>query len=146
MSKCDYLNIEDTGLSIERTNSYVIAHLNIRGLSKKVDELIDLLKMMDEQNMLPEVILLCETFLTEKNYDKFHIDGYVMINEYRKIKQRGGVSILIKTGINYIERPDLKIFEEGKFESIFLEILQKNRPNTIIGEQMKLNLLKIMKA
>ena len=57
-----------------------------------------------------------------------------MISEYRKDRQRGGVSILVKNSINYIERKYLRIFEECKFKSIFIEIPRKNTPNIILGE------------
>ena len=51
-----------------------------------------------------------------------------------KNKRLGGVSILIRSHIDYVERPELKIFDEGKFESIFLEISQKGRKNIVVGE------------
>ena len=41
---------------------------------------------------------------------------------------------MIRSHINYVERSDLKIFDEGKFESIFIEIPQKGRSSLVIGE------------
>ena len=41
---------------------------------------------------------------------------------------------MIRSHINYVERSDLKIFDEGKFESIFIEIPQKGGSSLVIGE------------
>ena len=35
---------------------------------------------------------------------------------------RGRVALFIKEGLTYKTRPDLGIFEEGEFESVFVEI------------------------
>ena len=56
------------------------------------------------------------------------------MSEYRKHKKQGGVSIMIKSHIKYMERPDVCIFDEGKFESIFIELPRKSKANIIIGE------------
>ena len=135
VSDCRYLNIDDNDDEYYRQfcDSFVIAHLNIHSLPNKYDDLIDLMNSLNDKNLLPD-ILLCETFLTENNYKKFSFNNYDLISEFRKNKRLGGVSILIKSHINYVERPELKIFDEGKFESIFLEISQKGRKNIVVGE------------
>ena len=45
----------------------------------------------------------------------------------------GGTLLYIKKGINYKLRTDLKIYKSKELESIFIEILNKNSKNTIIG-------------
>ena len=42
----------------------------------------------------------------------------------RKERSGGGVVVLVREGLTYKERPDLEIFEEGLFESVFVEIVR----------------------
>ena len=135
VSECNYLDLYDLESSaIQRHGSLVVSHLNIHSLPDKYDDLVELLQKLDEKKLLPDICLLCETFLSEKNYKKFHFDGYDLISEYRTNKRRGGVSIMTRSHLKYIERPDLKIFDEGRFESVFIEITQKGRKNLVVGE------------
>ena len=133
LSDCTYLDLEKSS-AIDSDNSFTVAHLNIHSVPSKFDDLIEMLKVLDERKILPDIFMLCETFLSEKNHKKFNFDGYDIINAYRVNKQRGGVAILVKNGINYVERSDIGVFEEGKFESIFVELPQNRKPNIIIGE------------
>ena len=44
------------------------------------------------------------------------------------------MALLVKEGLTYKERPDLGIFEEGLFESVFVEIIRGGgRRNDVIG-------------
>ena len=133
LSDCNYLNIEEN-VVYENVNSFTVAHFNIHSVPSKFDDFVELLEVLDQKNLSPEVILLCETFLSEKNHSRYNFQNYTMINAFRKNKKRGGVSILVKLGISFIERSDISLFDEGTFESIFIEIPQKKRPNIIIGE------------
>ena len=101
----------------ERDCSFlIIAHLNIHSLPNKHNDLIDLMDVLNDKNMLPDILLLCETFLSEKYHSKFVLPNYDLLSEFQRNKLRGGVSIMIRSHINYVERSDLKIFDEGKFE------------------------------
>ena len=135
VSDCNYIDLCDFESSVNhRANSLVVSHFNIHSLPDKYDDLVELLQMLNEKKLLPDICLLCETFLSGKNCTKFHIDGYDLISEYRTNKRRGGVSIMVRTNLKYIERPDLKIFDEGKFEYVFIEIVQKGRKNLVARE------------
>lgn len=134
LADCKYTDLSENFAQHEFTNSFKICHLNIHSLPNKYEDLIDVLDGMHEKFILPDIFLLCETFLNKMNYDKYHFNNYNMVSEYRTQKSRGGVSILIRTNINYIIRSDLRVFEEGKFESIFIEILRKSEANIVIGE------------
>ena len=46
---------------------------------------------------------------------------------------KGGVLIYVKAGINFKPRNDLKIYKSKELESAFIEIINKNESNTIIG-------------
>ena len=39
-------------------------------------------------------------------------------------ERSGGVELLVREGLTNKERPDLGIFEEGLFESVFVEIIR----------------------
>ena len=52
----------------------------------------------------------------------FDIPNYVFVHKSRKSKRGGGVGIYIKNSNKFKERTDLTIFEDGIFESIFIEI------------------------
>ena len=133
LTDCCYLDLSDL-TQFSRFNDFVVAHLNIHSLPNKYDDFVEMLNILSDKNLLPDIIGLCETFLSEKNYSKYSFDGFDIISQYRKCKKQGGVSIMVKSHINFIERLDLSLFEEGKFESIFIEIPRKGKCNVIVGE------------
>ena len=46
----------------------------------------------------------------------------------------GGVALLLRDGLTYRERPDLGAFDEGVFESVFVEIVRGGgRRNDVVG-------------
>ena len=133
-NECAYFDLSEDIIQHELTDSLKIGHLNIHSLPSKYEDLIDLLDNMHEKQILPDIMLFCETFLNEKNHDKFPFQNYNIISEYRKQASRGGVSIMIQTQLRYILRNDLRIFDEGKFESLFIEIQRKSGANVVVGE------------
>ena len=133
-NECTYADLNDNFMQSELSETLKVGHINIHSIPNKYEDLIDILDTMQEKHILPDVLLLCETFLNERNYDKYPFQNYDIVSEYRKQRSRGGVSIMIKTQIRYIVRTDLRVFEEGKFESVFVEIPRKHRSNIIIGE------------
>ncbi len=49
------------------------------------------LSQLDERNFLPDVILLCETWLTGNNSNKISTNGYSMVKKHRgSLKGYGG--------------------------------------------------------
>ena len=131
---CSYLALDEEPKLNKVTRALVVGHLNIHSIPKKYEDLSELLSTLNEKKLLPDVLLLCETFLNEKNFDKFNFQNYNLLSECRKNKAMGGVSIMIRTSLKYFDRSDLNIFEEGKFESIFIEVPRQNGPNVIFGE------------
>ncbi len=93
-----------------------ILHLNIRSLPGKLSKLLDLLSKLKDSNHEIDIILLCETFLTDTTKDSVDIKGYTLKEDHRKTMTRGGVAIYINDKLNFTERPDLSIFDEGHFE------------------------------
>ena len=134
-SNCSYFDISSDLLGpVEGHNALTVAHLNIHSLPGKFDELVELLNELETKNILPDIILLCETFLTEANHSRYHFDKYDIVSKFRKNKRGGGVSILVNSQITYVDRSDLVVFEEGMFESIFIEVKQSSNDSIIIGE------------
>ena len=135
ISDCNYFDLSnDLPATFDGRNALTVAHLNIHSLPGKFDELVELLSALESKKLLPDIVLLCETFLSEANHSRYHFDNYDIVSNFRKNKRGGGVSILVKSQISYIKRPDLDIFEEGMFESIFIEILQTGKDSIIVGE------------
>jgi exonuclease III len=69
-----------------------------------------LITNLDENNSKPDVILLCETWLSSLNYDLFSIVGYNFVDNHRFHAKCGGVAIYIRKGIGYKMRDDLTVF------------------------------------
>ena len=79
-------------------------------------------------------ILLCETFLHDGHSNIFELPGYNLVHTNRINRSRGGVVIYVKSDIEYKIRDDISIFDEGEFESIFIETNSCTAVNTVIGE------------
>ena len=109
-------------------------HLNIRSLPGKFDKLKLLLSQLDNVNVNIAFILICETYLIERNHDLYHLPGYNFISRHRKQTKCGGVGMYISDKYNYIIRDDLSLFDEHSFESVFVEVLINNAVNIIVGE------------
>ena len=133
-TNCSYLDLSNCDMLKAVDDQITIGHLNIHSIPGKYEDLLDLMDKLKDKNLLPDILMLCETFLNVRNHDKFHFKGYDLVNEFRKTKSKGGVSMLIRSHLRYSIREDLRIFEEGKFESIFIEISRKHKPNAVVGE------------
>ena len=133
INRCQYYEPHETKKIKCDDLNFKLLHLNVHSLPDKVDQLKDLLFKLDAEGHSIDAMLLCETFLNDRNKDLCNIDGYTLMYKNRTNKSRGGVAIFIKNAIKFKERQDLSIFDEGKFESIFLEIYG-NKKNLIIGE------------
>jgi hypothetical protein len=116
-----------------KSYQYKVLHLNIQGLHSKFDNFKILLSQLNDQDVKLDFILLCETFLNDNNADLYNIPGYFFIYKNRKKLSKGGVAMYISNTINFKVRNDVGIFEEGEFESIFIETLG-NKSSAIIGE------------
>jgi hypothetical protein len=104
-----------------------ILHLNVHSLYAKLGQLIHLINSLEESGYIMDILLLCETFMTNNNKSKCKIDGY-SLKEYvmRENCTRGGVAIFVRNNIKTISRADLKLFKEGKIEGCFIEVITKD--------------------
>ncbi|ELU13110.1 hypothetical protein CAPTEDRAFT_194072, partial [Capitella teleta] len=133
---CRYIAPEEIpNLCEHYTHPLRALHVNIRSLRANYDELLNLIASYEESNRALHVLLLCETALNDANTVLFGIPGFDAVYANRKSHQRGGVAIYVRKGLNFTQRPDLSIFSEGKFETIFIELsLCQNSQPIIIGE------------
>ena len=100
----------------------IAIHINIRSLPKNFDKLNILLGQLLEIQIIPDAILLCETFLTETNKNLYNIENYSFVGINRIHHKGGGVGMYIRNIYNFKLRNDLNIYRESNFEYIVAEI------------------------
>ena len=61
------------------------------------------------------------------------IDGYQAPISTPTKSSKGGVFIYIKSGINFKPRIDLNVYKSKELESLFIEMINTNESNDIIG-------------
>jgi hypothetical protein len=134
---CEYFDPDSNTQTISYKNKMTYMHHNIRSLPGKFDRLKILLANIEDNYSKPDVILLCETWLNSVNHNMYPLSGYNFVDNHRVITKCGGVAIYVKQGITFNIREDLSIFEEGTFESLFIELIVNNK-HTIVGEMYRL--------
>ena len=107
-----------------------IIHLNIRGLNSKIGDLNYILTHSFSTTH-PDIILLCETWLTNKS-PKPYLHGYNVERSDRLNKKGGGVCVLISTRCRYRRRKDLEETNDTCYESCFIE-LENHKTNFLVG-------------
>ena len=59
------------------------------GYNKNIDKLKTLLLQLKENKCEIDIVMLCETFITDLNVNKVHIDGYELHEKHRLSSSRG---------------------------------------------------------
>ena len=80
------------------------------------------------------MIGLTETWLNDTNYDLYGLQGYNFVEQHRS-SLGGGVALCVMKHLNYLERPDLALYEND-IESVFIEVNKDKlylEKNIIIG-------------
>ena len=70
---------------------------------------------------------LTETWLDAESEKRVSMQGYGVVSASRKDRNGGGVALSVKEGQTFRERPDLGVFMEGVFESVFIELVRGKR-------------------
>ena len=117
---CDYLAL-DNQLKIENED-IVILQLNIRGLFSKIEELKNLLNDSFKRK-LPDVLLLCETWMSINSPD-VKLPGYNKFECTRMHKRGGGVCIFVNDTLTSKSHSDLHM-KNVHFEHCLVEIKLK---------------------
>ncbi len=130
----NYTEVQDLEIHDPDIYKYKSMHLNIHSLPAKYDELKLLLHSLQEKRIKLDFILLCESYLRHENSNLYHINGYNFVSSSHRNKSGGGVCIYIRENIQFKIRDDIALFDEGKFESIFIETVSNKYPPVIVGE------------
>ena len=127
---CDYVY----KLNDVNTDDFVVLQLNIRGITSKKSQLIDLLDNTTV-GKTPDVVILSETWLTPFSPD-FSIPRYDFFQQCRLDKKGGGVGILVSQKIRCKLRPDLesKMHEN---ECITIDITLKNGDYCLVSSMYR---------
>ena len=80
--------------------------------------------------------MLCETYITELNVNKVHIDGYELHEKHGLSSSRGGVALYINNTLKFKIISDISYFEEGLYESCFIEISTTDISKSIVAGEI----------
>ena len=134
-NNCNYF-FEDA--FIEKCNSmslgehdFSMIHLNIRSVVKNLNDFIIFLQMLRFNFTFLGVT---ETWLKDSNVDSYNITDYNVEHNYRLHKGGGGVSLFVKSDIDYYVKTDLTLSNDF-LETLFIEIpkCSYSLKNIIIG-------------
>lgn len=90
--------------SNESTNKIEILFQNIQSINNK----LEILESFTEQNETYLAYCITETWLSEEKMSLINLNSYHIVSAYcRKKRCGGGVCIILKDGIEYIERTDI---------------------------------------
>ena len=122
----DLNNVLDLGL---KGKGFRIGHINIQGLSNKIDQLKLLLQ--SGQNQI-NILGVSETKLNNIHPDSpFHINGFQKpFRRDRKENAGGGILVYVKEGVCCKQRPDL---EHARLECIWLEVQPVHSKSFLVG-------------
>ncbi len=99
LTPCEYLEIEKVNTKNNNINNELLQatiHINIHSLPAKHEQLQTMIKRLNNMNVYIEFILLCETFLNDRNQNLCNIEGYNLETRNREINSRGGVALYIR--------------------------------------------------
>ena len=87
---------------------------------------------------------LTETWLNDNNIDCFTLNNYEYFGSTRTYKRGGGVGIYVLKPLEYKIRDDLTENIEDIIETKFVEIINNNGKNLIVGVIYRLWVLKTL--
>ena len=79
-----------------------------------------------------QIIGISETRLKESQETNIQLENF-NIEHVPTESANGGVLLYIRKAINYKLRPDLMIYKKRELESVFIEIIQKDSKNMVVG-------------
>ncbi len=130
---CKYYGTEDFAKAkFNPAKTLSIFHLNIHSMELHSEGLNCLLNMINHHF---DFLCISESKIRKGINPKVNIDlpGYQPPEGTPTEANKGGVLIYVKQGINYKPRPDLNIYKSRELESFFIEVIDDNGPNFIVG-------------
>ena len=106
-------------------------HINACSLNKNLDDLDHLLKCT---NKVFDIIAVSETRITKQTSLTSNINLKNYAIEFTPNESSAGGSLLyIASHLSYKPRPDLNIYKVNQLESTFVEIINPQKSNIVIG-------------
>ena len=130
---CKYYSIDDFNSKGFNANQYFsIFHLNIHSLQLHKNDL-DIL--LDTLNLKFDIIALSETKLRKgiNPITDISLPEYHQPVSTPSEASKGGTLLYISNKLNYKPRKDLEIYKSKQIESSFIEIINENGKNQIVG-------------
>jgi len=131
---CSYIDPIVFSQTYNNNKKFSIMSLNIQSISAKMNVLTALLSLFNSNLCSPDIICLQELWQFPENA-VISLPGYGPL--IYKLRcggvQGGGVGFLIKSSIQFSILPNVSIFVDRIFESMFIEILLPNKSKAIIG-------------
>ena len=116
-------------LSLHNLNIYI--HLNISSLPYYIDELSLLLAEIVHK---PKIIAISESRIRKNKEPLSAIDIPGYDYEFTATEgEKGGTLIYISQDLTYKNRSELNISQVKQLESTFIEVVNENRRNAIVG-------------
>ena len=114
------------------TDTFSILHLNIHSIERHFDEIQIFLHLL---NFEFDILCFSESKILDGISPKtsIYLEGYQEPIGMPTKATKGGVLMYVKNGINFVPRSDLDIEKDKKLESCFIEILNANQQNSIVG-------------
>ena len=101
-------------------------------MNKHIEELRIILNLL---NFKFDVIALSESKILKGSQpiSDINLEGYHTPIGTPSEAMKGGVLLYVSNALNFKPRPDLNIYQAKEVESVFAEIVNKNKSNNIIG-------------
>ena len=130
--ECKYFDIEEfKNLQLNSKKSFSLFHLNVASLSLNSD---DLHTILTATNFEFDIIGISETRIKNliPSCSNLQIENHS--NEDTPTESSaGGTRLYISKRLAYKRRNDLQLYKAGELESTFVEIINNNSNNTIVG-------------
>ena len=115
----------------DKHKSLALLHINACSLNKNLDDLDHLLKCT---NKVFDIIAVSETRITKQTSLTSNINLKNYAIEFTPNESSAGGSLLyIASHLSYKPRPDLNIYKVNQLESTFVEIINPQKSNIVIG-------------
>ena len=101
---CPYVFDDEMNLDAVQVDSFFhVMHINIRSYIKNETKLKMMLDQYLQDNLVFDVILICESFITLQNLCLVNLPGYQCYNKNRETRQGGGIMIFVRDGLRTTE-------------------------------------------
>ena len=132
-TNCNYYNIDEfTKANLNPSKYFSILHLNIHSVQKHIEELRVIINLL---TCKLDVIALSESKIQKgtKPIIDISLQGYQAPICTQTEATKGRVLLYVSNELDFRLRPDLNIYQAKGVESIFVEIINKNKCNDFVG-------------